>query len=68
MRVTQGTHFRIKTTPNQLRAIADRLDEKWKNARVGEDVPAETIDNYGEPIITFMLDQEAKRDEERAAY
>jgi hypothetical protein len=66
LRVTlqQARVARFFTTPEQLRAYADRLEGDWANASLGEDVPR--IEFWeGDLGLQIVIDQEEMHRQER---
>lgn len=56
----------IYTTPKQLRALADRLDDRLTKTRLGEDMPTETFYPDGNAEVRFAIDQDELHREKRA--
>jgi len=55
---------KIRTTPDQLRKVANELEEAWKRIIPGDDLPIHRIYGVGCEVV-FVVDQEAMRHEER---
>lgn len=53
------------TTPEELRRLADRLDEMWKSASLGDDVPRATVHYDTENRLDLVIDQEGMYAQER---
>jgi hypothetical protein len=54
----------VNCTPDQLRLLAMRLELKWRDAKLGDDVPSETV-YLGTDEVRFVIDQEEMHSEER---
>ncbi len=48
----------IHCTSTDLRKWADVLDQKWAQAKVGDDVPKHTIEETKTLLIRLVIDQE----------
>lgn len=49
----------LYTTPDELRRIADRLDEAMKNTQFGEELPRLTVCLHSDREVQFTIDQDA---------
>lgn len=65
--LTTGTMVELRTTPAELRAIADDLERRHKAAKCGDEVPYRLLEGEG-VALKLTLDQERMRDSDSHKY
>lgn len=70
MKCYRSNFIELRVTPDELRELANRLEKRFRQAKIGEDVPSEIVETTDylsdeRLILKFMVDQEAQYEIDR---